>query len=229
MVRNKRVTIYEEAEKLMRENRSVFAKKKGTKNYDDITNERLMSIMEVLRQYISYWRSYPDMFVDMVLKPKDSNFNFFFYQRILLRAFARNRYVFATFTRAFSKSFLGILFQTIKCILYPGIKVFIVAGSKEQAASIAREKIEELFEMFPALRYETIEKKIQFQKDYVRVPFKNGAKFDVVGALESTRGGRRHSGIMEEVDRTALIYLCPVVAGGTFYFKCANGGGVKAA
>lgn len=212
----------------MKQGRSIFSKKKDVTE-EEITPERLEEVMPVMREYVSFWRAYPDLFIDQVMKPKDSNFNFFFYQRILLRVFARNRYVFATFTRAFSKSFLGILFQMIKCVLYPGAKVFIVAGSKEQAASIAREKIEEIFELFPAFKDEVIEKKIQFQKDYVRVPFKNNSKFDVVGALESSRGGRRHSGIMEEVSKIALTHLFPVVAGGTFYFKCANGGGVKAA
>lgn len=196
---NAKLEIFQQVEDVMKEQSSIFAPKKNRKAYDDVSPEQIERALPTIRPMIAFWRAYPDIFIDQVMKPKNSNFEFFFYQRLLLRAFARNRYVFATFTRAFSKSFLGILFQMIKCLLYPGAKVFIVAGSKEQAASIAREKVEEIFELFPAFRYETYEKKIQFQKDYVRVPFKNGSKFDVVGALESTRGGRRHSGIIEEV------------------------------
>ena len=44
-------------------------------------------------------------------------------------------------------------------------------------------------------------------KDYVRLEFKNGSKLDIVAARQSTRGGRRHGGLMEEViliDGTAL-------------------------
>lgn len=36
-------------------------------------------------------------------------------------------------------------------------------------------------------------------KDYVQVVFKNGSRFDVVAAKESSRGGRRHSGLIDEV------------------------------
>lgn len=36
-------------------------------------------------------------------------------------------------------------------------------------------------------------------KDYVTLIFKNGSVFDVVGALDSTRGGRRNGGIIDEV------------------------------
>lgn len=36
-------------------------------------------------------------------------------------------------------------------------------------------------------------------KDYARITFKNGSILDIVGALSSTRGGRRHCGLFEEV------------------------------
>ena len=46
-----------------------------------------------------------------------------------------------------------------------------------------------------------------FGKDYVKVEFKNGSRLDVVAARNSTRGGRRHGGLIEEVNKIALIYL----------------------
>lgn len=102
-----------------------------------LTEERVRKNIPVFRQYISFWREYPDMFIDMI-KGKDSKFNFFFYQRVFLRAAMRHRYFFGTFTRAFSKSFLSVLLMMIKCILYPGIKVFITSGGKELIASSAQ-------------------------------------------------------------------------------------------
>lgn len=36
-------------------------------------------------------------------------------------------------------------------------------------------------------------------RDYIQVFFKNGSKFDVVAVKESSRGGRRHSGLIDEV------------------------------
>ena len=34
-------------------------------------------------------------------------------------------------------------------------------------------------------------------KDYVTLKFRNGSQFDVVGALDSQRGGRRHGQILK--------------------------------
>jgi len=33
----------------------------------------------------------------------------------------------------------------------------------------------------------------------VSLKFKNGSEFDVVGAIDSTRGGRRHGGLIDEI------------------------------
>lgn len=87
----------------------------------------------------------------------------------------------------------------VKCLLYPGAKLFICSGGKEQAANIAKEKVEEILDIFPAIKKEVDWKKTQFSKDYVKVSFKNGARFDVVAVRESSRGGRRHGGLVEEV------------------------------
>jgi hypothetical protein len=136
-----------------------------------------------------------------MLTPPQSNFRLFFYQRIFLRAAMRHRYCYATFTRAFSKSFLSILLLVIRCVLFPGAKLFIASAGKEQAANIAREKIEEIIELLPPLSNEIDWRpgKTQFAKDYVRIQFKNGSRLDIVAIRESTRGGRRHGGLIEEV------------------------------
>ena len=94
----------------------------------------------------------------------------------------------------------------IRCILYPGAKLFIASGGKEQAANIAKEKIEEIFELLPAMKNEVDMRHSTFGKDYVRLEFKNGSRMDVVAVRDSTRGGRRHGGLIEEVNKIALIY-----------------------
>lgn len=178
---------------------SDFLKKKEEKKVF-LTEERVRAQIPEFTKKISYWREYPDLFIDEIKGP-DSKFEFFFYQRVFIRAAMRHRYFFGTFTRAFSKSFLAVLLNIIKCILYPGIKVFITSGGKEQAAGIAREKIYELIELIPPLRKEInwTPGQTLFGKDYVQVVFKNGSRFDVVAAKESSRGGRRHSGLIDEV------------------------------
>lgn len=44
-------------------------------------------------------------------------------------------------------------------------------------------------------------------KDYIQLKFRNGSQFDVVGALDSQRGGRRNGGLIDEIrdhDETPL-------------------------
>lgn len=94
-----------------------------------ISEERLRAIIPIGRQYIAYWREYPDMFIDFMLtfgNPQD--FKFYFYQRVFLRAAMRHKYMYATFPRAYSKSFLAMMILIIKCILYPRCKLFVTSG-----------------------------------------------------------------------------------------------------
>lgn len=147
--------------------------------------------------------AYPDIFLD-VIKPTDSSFELFFYQRITLRALMRYKDIFVTAPRAFSKSFITILGLMLQCIFMPGTKRFICAPNKNQSAQIAKEKITEIYDKWPLLRKEVVGGDISdtpgnFGKDYVTIKFRNGSQFDVVGALDSQRGGRRHGGLVDEV------------------------------
>ena len=48
-----------------------------------LSEERVMAIVQVARQYIAFWREYPDIFIDFLLdmgNPQD--FKFYFYQRV---------------------------------------------------------------------------------------------------------------------------------------------------
>ena len=170
-----------------------------------ISPERVEAIKPVLRQYIGYWREYPDMFVDFLQTGVDGEIpkeglRFFFYQRVFLRIALRYRQVYAVFPRGYSKSFLAVLSLMIRCILYPGAKLFSSAGGKSQAASILKEKVDELCKLVPALERELDLRpgKTRQSKDYCIYMFKNGSYFDNLTASEKTRGQRRHAGVLEE-------------------------------
>ena len=94
-----------------------------------ISEQRLLKDIEGLRKLVAYFRQYPDIFVDFI-KGKDSTFNFLFYQRVFLRIVMRHRYVYATFPRAYSKSFLSMMALMIRCILYPNSHLFVTTGGK---------------------------------------------------------------------------------------------------
>ena len=170
-----------------------------------ISPERVEAIKPVLRQYIGYWREYPDMFIDFLQTGADGEIpkeglRFFFYQRVFLRISLRYRQVYAVFPRGYSKSFLAVLSLMIRCILYPGAKLFASAGGKSQAAGILKEKVDELCKLVPALERELDLRpgKTQQSKDYCKFQFKNGSYFDNLVAGEKTRGKRRHAGVLEE-------------------------------
>ena len=84
----------------------------------------------------------------------------------------------------------------IRCILYPGAKLFSTAGGKEQAAGILKEKVTEICTLVPAFERELDRSRsanaTKEAKDYCRYVFKNKSYFDNIAARESSRGKRRH-------------------------------------
>lgn len=174
-----------------------------------LSEERLKAAIPVARQYIAFWREYPDIFIEFLCGSNPENFHLFFYQRVFLRGAMRHRYTYATFPRAFSKSFLSILILMLRCILFPGAHLFVTTGGKEQAIGIAREKIDELCKLIPGLNREINWErgKSKSSKDNVEIIFKCGSKLDVIAASQRSRGKRATGGLMEEcilIDQTLL-------------------------
>lgn len=169
-----------------------------------LSKERVTAILPVIRQYVSFWREYPDIFIDFMQTGMDferkREIVFYFYQRVFLRAAMRYKYVYMVFPRAYSKSFLSIMVLMCRCILYPGCKLFVTSGGKEQAAGIVKEKVGEICSAIPAFNREIDWRrgKTQEGKDYCKYIFKSGSYFDNVAARESSRGKRRHGGLIEE-------------------------------
>lgn len=174
-----------------------------------LSEERIMAIVPIAREYISFWREYPDIFVEFLCGDNPNNFKLYFYQRVFLRAVMRHRYAYATFPRAYSKSFLSVLVLMLRCVLYPGSHLFVTTGGKEQAAGILKEKQEELCKLIPGLANEIdmTRGKTKTSKDNIELLFKNGSKLDIMAARQSSRGKRATGGLMEEcilIDQTLL-------------------------
>ena len=176
-----------------------LSSERGAGNKLGLSEERIREHFDDIRHLISFYREYPDLLVDFMKGP-ESTFNFYFYQRVFLRVVMRHRYVYATFPRAYSKSFLSMMVLMLRCILYPNSQLFVTTGGKEQAASITIAKIEEICKLIPSLNNEInwdrgISKK---SKDDVKYVFKNGSTIDILAARQSSRGQRRTGGLMEE-------------------------------
>ena len=171
-----------------------------------ISPERIEQIKPQLREYISFWREYPDLFVDFMQtggdpeKEKDLTFRLFFYQRVFLRAAMRFKYVYAVYPRAYSKSFLSVMILMIRAILYPRAKLFSTAGGKEQAAQILQEKVDDICQKIPAFQREIdwTRGETKVGKDSCIYKFKNGSTIENLAATERSRGRRFHGGLIEE-------------------------------
>ena len=144
----------------------------------------------------SYFRHKPDRFLDFISAP-NSKIRLYFYQRIYLRIMMRYRKVFITATRGTSKSYLQNLSFILRCIFYPRTKLFVTCVGKEQSAKISQECIDDIFEHYPLLENEV--KSFIRAKDYTKLIFKNGSRYDVVQMKDSSRGGRRNGGAVEEI------------------------------
>lgn len=148
------------------------------------------------RKFCSYYRYYPDKFIDLI-RPADCKIDLYFYQRVMLRTLFRHRKVFFTFTRGTAKSFTQILALYLKCVMFAGVNLFICAPTKMQASGISQANIEAIWNFFPLLQNEV--KKVVFQSDYTKLIFHNGSKLDVIQVSSSTRGIRKHGGSIEEI------------------------------
>lgn len=144
-----------------------------------VTNPFLERNEALLQKYITFWSSYPDLFLDTIT-PVDSNFKLFPYQRIFLRAIMRYTTIYITAARATSKTFLSILGKYLQCMFVPNHVGSIVAPNKNQAAKIARQKIEEIWRIFPLLEKEV--EKANMGKDYIDLYYRNGSRLSIVGA-----------------------------------------------
>lgn len=115
-----------------------LSKEKSVSSQFAITEERINTQIDNIRKLIAFFREYPDIFIDFIKGP-DSKFKLYNYQRIILRAAMRHRYVYMTLPRGSSKSFLSMLILMLRCILYPGSEMFVTTGGETTCRIIIAE------------------------------------------------------------------------------------------
>lgn len=164
-----------------------------------ISKQMILDNIEEYRKAISFYRAYPDKLIDMYIDAmgEECTFRLFPYQRVFLRAMARYKEVFLTFSRGTSKSFIDDLWNIIECILYPNTKLAIAASTKGQSAAILEAKVSEILTLLPILRFEI--KKTEKVKDQFTVYFKNGSQMCNLAAKSSSRGLRFTGLTLEEI------------------------------
>lgn len=101
------------------------------KKKKEISKKEVEDNLDAYQHLISYWRRYPDKFIDYLCSLNPNNkFHFYLIQRLYLRIACRYRNMYAVFSRGFSKSFLAVMSLMIKAVLYPGAVLITVAEGK---------------------------------------------------------------------------------------------------
>lgn len=153
--------------------------------------EREMNMMK----WASYWRRNPHRFVEEYL-----GIHLFFFQKILIYMLNFNPYFMYIASRGQGKSFLIAIYAVSRCILYPGSKVVIASGVKNQARLIISEKISDLYNKYPAVAEEIGDRKenIRDSINNAEVKFKNGSKISATASSDNSRGLRGNILIADE-------------------------------
>ncbi len=180
---------------------------KSLQNEYVLNTDRVDANFQKFGESIDFFMRYPDVFLD-IITPVDSSLMLFPFQRVSLRAKMRKRQVFETATRGASKSWGAFASRYLTCMFVPRHTSFVCTDVKEQAVAIAREKVQDdLWVKYPLLSNEMIpyrlpggglRKAVTSAATYASYRFSTGAAFDVIG-VDSARGKRRHSGLIEEV------------------------------
>jgi len=101
-------------------------------------------------------------------------------------------------SRGIGKTFLSAVFCVIRCILYPGTKIAIASGKRDQAIQVLEKIILELKPNSPELAGEIDEKETHTGGAHPQIVFRNGSYIKVVTAGESARSNRANLLLLDE-------------------------------
>ena len=118
------------------------------------------------------------------------------FQQMLVVLCFNFSYVMIIASRGMGKSLIIALVCVLKCILYPGIKIVVVAGKKGQSINVLNKIIDEFMPKSANLRNEISSYSTVYADAYII--FKNGSTIKVVTAAESARSARANLIIFDE-------------------------------
>lgn len=161
------------------------------KNVQEIAQDKERKIMEVVAWKAGYYRANPQRFAGEVL-----GIHLKLFQKILIWAMMHNHYFMFIAARGMSKTWLTALFCVIRCILYPGSKIVVCAGTLKQANNVLLKIQDELMKQSAFLRSE-IEKCNIGQNDAI-IMFKSGSWITTRTSTDNARGARANIIVVDE-------------------------------
>lgn len=153
--------------------------------------ERVDRIMEGAAHWGAFYRKHPEQFAEDYLHLKLRLF-----QKILLvMMFWSTTFVMIS-ARGLGKSFLSAVYCVIRCILYPGTRVAIASGTRNQSINVLEKIMYELMPLSAELRAEIKDCKVNGTNAVIA--FNNSSTIKVVTASDTARGQRCHVLLLDE-------------------------------
>lgn len=151
--------------------------------------------LEKYKYFASWMLWYPDLFLDLNT-PSEGGIKLCFDQRIMLRCITRFFSTYGCFPRGSGKTWSEVIASFLLCVRYPNLNISITAQTRENAASILKDKYNEIVRQYPFFENEIV--KTTFQKEISIIIFRNGSKIDNLANQQSSKGQRRHRINVEE-------------------------------
>lgn len=111
--------------------------------------------------------------------------------------FASSTFVFAA-CRGIGKTFLSAIYCVTRAILWPGTRICIVSGTRNQSINVLEKILQELKPLSSELRSEINEKETQINGTKAQIVFNNNSVIKVVTANDGARGNRCHVLLIDE-------------------------------
>ncbi len=170
------------------------------KTVREIAQDKEQKIMETVAWRASYYRANPQRYVEEVL-----GIHLKLFQKILIWAMMQYHYFMFIAARGMSKTWLTALFCVVRCILYPGSKIVVCAGTLKQANGVLL-KIQDEFMKQSSILCSEIERCNISQNEAI-IMFKNGSWITTRTSTDNARGARANIIVVDEfrmVDETIL-------------------------
>lgn len=161
------------------------------KTMKEIEQDKVTRIMETVNERAGYYRANPQRFVKEYL-----GINLRVFQQILIQAMMHYYFFMFIAARSLGKTFLVALFCCVRCILYPGTKIVVTAGTLKQATESLLKIQDELMPMSPLLCKEI--KKVSIGQNDASIYFQNNSQIKAKTSTDNARGARANIIVCDE-------------------------------
>jgi hypothetical protein len=165
----------------------VFRKPKDMVLHKDLEQNK----RDRYKLWITFFRRNPVRFIQTYF-----GITLYPYQQLMIWVLQRSNLGYIVASRAAAKTWILAVWSLTLCVLYPGIKVVVVAKTLNQGGLILREKMKSLIDTYPNVAREI--RGITTNANVNECIFHNGSTIKIVPASESARGSRANYVIVEE-------------------------------